>query len=351
MKSKNNKKSTTQRKPFSKLTKDIIRALQREFKVRSDTQGFLAVVQDWVIIIIAGILIQLCLTYAPSWASIFVLPFCWLVQGSRYRGFDNLVHEASHYNLFATKAFNNNVWIHFLYAFWVLKSVPDYRKSHLQHHAHTGDPVLDPDMRQNQAWGLSNINEATRPAKIWRIWIRPYTGYFTWYFLTGTVSDFIRSSTYRLPKILFGLMVVVAAITGLLDLLILNWLVPSLIVTPVLRFYAEAPEHINIFNFESAWGNSRSNIGWIHRWLLHPHNDGYHQVHHAAPFIPFYKLRSAHKFISQYPEVVIELVESHGFVDTIRQITGKSEHYEDETRILEDEPEPTANRATQPVSN
>jgi fatty acid desaturase len=91
----------------------------------------------------------------------------------------------------------------------------------------------------------------------------------------------------------------IATVSGLgpLDALAcwaLYWCVPFFLVLPILRFIAEAEEHVYA-GATTIGAATVSNLGWLHRWMFHPHGDGYHALHHLRPAIPHHRLAIAHR--------------------------------------------------------
>ena len=58
--------------------------------------------------------------------------------------------------------------------------------------------------------------------------------------------------------------------------------------------------------------------------LVHPHNDGYHAVHHLHAQVPFHQLPQAHKALMGENEAFrTKNVVSTGFAQTFRQMASK----------------------------
>ncbi len=89
----------------------------------------LALLADWTLIAAALILVHL----SPI---IFILPAL-IIIGSRQRALSNLVHDASHGNLFSSEKVNDSI-ADLLAAFPTFDTVEAYRKSHLGHHRYLG---------------------------------------------------------------------------------------------------------------------------------------------------------------------------------------------------------------------
>jgi len=85
------------------------------------------------------------------------------------------------------------------------------------------------------------------------------------------------------------------------------FLIPMVLILTVIRFITETAEHdytdrdrdggSQVVTATSELESTNSNIGRIHRWFLHPFNDGWHAVHHLRPNIPFWNLKKIHRLM------------------------------------------------------
>lgn len=185
-----------------------------------------------------------------------------LLIASRMRGFECLVHEASHYNLFATPG-AHYTW-QWLYAFPFFRVLEDYRRGHLIHHQHLGDVTRDPDLVRIVALGLDRAPDAP----LYYLFFLPLSGYIHWEYITTTFADYWTISPGYPGKALFWVTVLAGAIihTPTARLLALYYVVPFFLILPVLRYWAEAAEHVGL-NLTGKFGHSRSNLGFFHQWF------------------------------------------------------------------------------------
>lgn len=252
----------------------------------------------------------------PSWlaGSIYFLSI--LIIASRLRGFENLVHEASHCNLFSNPQLHDR--LEFLYAFPVFRLLQSYRRSHMVHHKHLGDPNTDPDAIRIQELGLNNL--PSRP--MWYLFGVPMTGFLTYEYCTTTLLEFWTTPDHRLAKAVYWTSIILALqYTQSFHLFAYYYIIPLLVVLPITRYWAEASEHVGL-DMRGTFGNSRSNIGFLHRWYLHPHNDGYHAVHHLQSRVPFHMLPRAHDTLTTgSPEFKKKTVVSRGVWETFEQMS------------------------------
>jgi fatty acid desaturase len=58
-----------------------------------------------------------------------------------------------------------------------------------------------------------------------------------------------------------------------------EWLVAFPVALPLVRFVAESSEHV-YEGTSTVFDATITNLGFLQRFMFHPHNDGYHTVHH-----------------------------------------------------------------------
>lgn len=295
-------------------------AIARKYHARSSLKALVAIASNYLISASCIVIVQWAsgrprMSAAGSKA-LYILST--VIIASRMRALENLVHEASHNNLFPSAHLHRR--LQFLYAFPVFRVLEDYRRSHVIHHKHIGDPQRDPDIVRLYNLGLDRIPE--RP--VWYLLGFPMTGYLTYEYLITTFREFWESPSSRLSKSMFWVVVMLAVgCTGALHQFAYYYIIPFLVVLPVLRYCAEASEHLGL-DLTGDFGSSRTNIGFLHTWCLNPHNDGYHAVHHLCSRVPFYLLPEAHQHLMNASnEFAKESTISHGMLETFKQIATK----------------------------
>ena len=241
-----------------------------------------------------------------------------LIIASRMRAMENLVHEASHSNLFSSAPLHQRS--QFLYAFPVFRVLEDYRRSHMVHHKHLGNPQKDPDILRLHALGLDHLPE--RP--VGYLLGMPMTGYLTYEYLMTTFREFWGSPSCRWSKSVFWFAVLLVVWwTDTFRIFAYYYLIPFFAVLPVTRYWAECAEHLGL-DLREQFGSSRTNIGILHMWLINPLNDGYHAAHHVCGQIPFHLLPEAHDHLMKAStEYAKKTTISRGMVETFVQIATK----------------------------
>lgn len=301
--------------------KDIIKTeLITLFAKKNTALAIKAIVMNWLILIaLITVNIYFVNVINTTWSLLLYVLTSFLTACS-LRGLDNLTHEASHYNIFQSPKLHFT--LQFLYAFPVLKTVEDYRNGHFKHHKnYRSNKKDDPDTRQNERWGVEHIEQNSSLKMVtWFYIIRVILLYYVVDNILYNVIPHILSKKSICPRlILWGLIVIFVTITGTWLSFLVAYVIPLLFWLPYIRFVTESSKHSNV-NLQSKFANSRNNIGWIHQYILHPHNDGFHQLHHYAASIPFYNLKKAYKYLTVDLKVKEQLIVSKGIFQTIKQI-------------------------------
>lgn len=212
---------------------------------------------------------------------------------------ETLTHEAAHGNLFRTKRLNQlSELVCCLPFFFTLK---DYKREHSEHHR-----LLNTDReRLHQDYSDHGLLKSDRNM-VWLWFFKPVLGYGAYSYIRSVITLATYQSFLKI-FLFWSVLLMAASWGGWLDLLFLYWIIPMLWCFASFFYWSEIEDHYNTVS------GTRTNIGWVN-WLTH--NNGYHDVHHRYPYIPWYLLKKAHhRFCADSPDI------SRGFFDTFRQIT------------------------------
>jgi fatty acid desaturase len=201
-------------------------------------------------------------------------------------------------------------------------SVEGYKRHHLIHHYKFGSKE-DPTLLYYKDVKITDLAGSSMRYFLWIVLIKPSIGFSAWWVLRYTYTLFLMAPFTILPIALFwiSLLIVITAI-GALKLFILYYLVPLLLVYPILIHLSEVSDHAGLYQYsKKRLMNTRSNLGSVlQQFFIHPHHDGYHLIHHLRPGIPAHLLRNAHEDclkVSGYRDTAIQ---SQGLWNTIQQI-------------------------------
>ena len=274
-----------------------VRALQQP----STSTSLRVLAGDWALILIAAVASWHTFTAGglTMW-SVAVYLLAVFVIGSRQKGLENLMHEGTHLNLSASPAWND--WI----ALWLVGRwmTPGWtpaleRPGHIgSHHENFGVPGRDFEFFDYQALGLGSLPTESLIAGAWLL---AYTFLrTTWWRIHGVVHSFDRRGW-----LLLSVAGIVLGLTGLLLPLLLYWFVPYLLVYMPMRFLSEVSEHMAL-GHGSEFKTTRNKLGWFQEYVMHPHGDGYHLVHHLYTRIPHHNLARAHRLLLADPVYRLE---------------------------------------------
>ncbi len=216
--------------------------------------------------------------------------------GTRLRGFNNIVHECSHFTF--TQRREDNVLFGSICASLVLGSFRDYRDEHMTHHAHCGDYDKDLDLQ-----GIRNfrLEDPLTPRTILRHALTPLLGLHLRYYVNVSLSA-RDGEAYRALKIGLIAAAIVFLVLDPLAALLLVW-VPFVWVYSALNFWTDCVDHGGLVGSADDLESSRNLL--MPKQLsviLFPRNDCYHLIHHLFPQVPSRHLGACHKQLLTHPD-------------------------------------------------
>lgn len=219
------------------------------------------------------------------------------IIGARQRAMSNLIHDASHFNLIARRAWNDRL-TNWLAAFPMLETVGAYRKSHVKHHSGLGILGIDPDLDSHRRYGYDDHTPPTA---------RPLLTFFKLAFNRESWRDSARGSLFDLRpqerRAVFAWWIAVVVALSLISLAFAGqvmalWWISRFTSYHFIRLFAEFLDHTGL-QPGTVLGFTRTvpEGAWPIRSIVHPHADNYHLIHHLLPQIPHYRLEEAHRIL------------------------------------------------------
>lgn len=265
--------------------------------IGSDWRGWAALARDWG----AVVLIAWASERIGGWPA--YIAACWAIGAFQFAIGESLIHEASHWHLFRTRSWNDR--FEALYALPFFMTLAQFREEHLAHHRDVG--TAQDNLLADYRWiGLLEKD----PDMFWNWFVKPVTGFAGVFYLTKLSlrpwRDGAKLAAY------WGAVAAAAWATGGLRLVALYWLVPMFWCHASYLYWSEVQDH-----FRTKSG-TRTVTGALANWLFH--NNGYHAVHHALAYVPFYRLREAHEAWTAGAGAPALSDLSSGFLDTYRQL-------------------------------
>jgi fatty acid desaturase len=233
--------------------------------------------------------------YGVTPLSVLIYLVAVLVIGSRQKGLENLMHEGTHMNLCPDRRMNDIIAV-LLGGFWLAPQWRPERERPMHvagHHNHFGDKAYDSEFFGYRDLGLGRLPTGFAWESLHIIGLAFLRT--TWWRMHATLQTFrgIRGA------IILGLAVGLYWVGALVPL-VMYWFVPFLLVYMPMRFLAEVSEHMGLGQ-STEFETTRNKLGWFQEYVMHPHGDGYHVVHHMYPRIPHQNLAKAHRLLMNDP--------------------------------------------------
>ena len=266
----------------------------QDFIEKSNLRGMLAIYSDIIALVV---LIAIGIS-CDHW--LVTLLLIWPIGLYQFAIGEVLAHEASHYQLFRSRRWNDwTEWIHSIPFFYGIR---EYREEHRKHHTLFGsqeDHIVG-DYRRRGLFRLP-------PKLIW-IWFgKPLLGIAGVVYTKSVLFDLLSLRSALRIGALWIAILLVCTFTGTLHWLLWYWILPLFWSFSSLLWWSEIRDH-----FATRTG-TRTDISWMNFFT---HDNGYHYVHHKFPSIPWYRVREAHESLFAGENLDV----SHGFFDSFQQM-------------------------------
>ena len=267
----------------------------REFVERSNWKGIRALAQDILLLVILIFIGIFC-------DSVFInLLLLWPIGLIQFCMGESLAHEASHYSLFKNRKWND--WGEWVYSIPFLFTIDAYRTEHLKHHTRFGKPSEDHLVSDYECRGLFKVP----PRLIWIWFAKPLLGFAGFAYIKSTFFELMSTRSAVKLIAFWGPLVTLCVVGGGLSLLVWYWILPLFWTYSSFLWWSEIRDHFNTRN------GTRSDLSWMN---VLTHNNGYHDVHHRYPSIPWYRLPEAHEELCSEEDLDV----CYGFFDAFKQL-------------------------------
>ena len=209
--------------------------------------------------------------------------------GTRLRGFNNIVHECSHFSF--TRHRDDNVLFGSICSSLILGCFQNYRDLHMTHHMHLGDYDQDLDFQGIRDFRLE---DPLTPRTVLRHALTPVLGLHLRHVPKVNLSARDGMQYLALKIGLIAAAIVFLALDPLAALLLV-WL-PFFWVYSAINYWTECIDHAGLVEAGDELESSRNFIVPKQlRVILFPRNDCFHLVHHLFPKVPARHLEACHE--------------------------------------------------------
>lgn len=256
-----------------------------------------AMLLNWLVIL--GI-IYLCIQFPSPWLYIITV----IIVGARMHALAILMHDATHFRFLKNRKWNDMI-TNYVTMYHIFTSIEKYRRNHLAHHQKLNTDG-DPD------WVAKLGNRAFTFPKTKTEFLLTLGSYVILYqgimdafwFLKRFGGNAKKDSSKPEPilaKILFYILLF-GAITflGIWKYYLLFWIVPYFSTFFMFQYIRSVAEHFGGLTYDNLLTSTRTvKTPWLERFIIAPHNVGYHLEHHLYPGVPFYNLPKLHELLME----------------------------------------------------
>lgn len=258
-----------------------------------------AMVFDWLIILGT-------IYFTTLYFHVFSYLLAVIIIGARMHAIAVLMHDATHYRFLKNRKWNDLI-TNYTTMYPLFLTIEDYRRNHLAHHQNLNtdeDPdwvsklgrreFTFPKSKQEFLFTLSTYLVLYQGVKD-AIWFVQRFG-----MLKGN-KDNAAQKPSKLPKLLFYVLLIVGlSWFGLWATFLLFWVVPYFSTFLMFQYIRSVSEHFGEMENEHLLNASRTvKTNFLEKFLIAPHNVGYHIEHHLYPAVPFYNLPKLHDLLME----------------------------------------------------
>jgi fatty acid desaturase len=261
-----------------------------------------AIAENWIVIA--------CCIAALAFSPWYFQPLLLLLIAARQHALLVLMHDASHFLICRSKAYNDLISDLFC-AFPFGLATRSYRANHISHHEHLNTSE-DPDLVRTvgpeghpEEWLFPMPHR-----RLFRFFVQDLFGR-SFLQVISTLRELRRTGRaskqsrceYPRPALVVGAYAAVAASLLYAShkpwLILYGWAVPMFVVLPLMLRLRALAEHFALPRRHVLNGTRTVRPPWWERILIAPHNVSMHLEHHLFPYVPWFRLPELHNRLMQ----------------------------------------------------
>ncbi len=251
-----------------------------------------------------------------------------LVIGARQHALAILMHDATHFRFLKNRKMNDAI-TNFFTMYPLFTSIEKYRHNHLAHHNHLNTDH-DPDWVAKLTKREFEFPK-TKQAFMWTLvtYMTLYQGFLdaAWFFKRfgpGKKKKGQGDENKPLKTVFFIVLIAGLTLVGGWKYYLLFWVIPYLTSFFMFQYIRSVAEHYGELSYDNLLTSTRTvKTNWIERFLIAPHNVGYHLEHHLYPGVPFYHLPKLHQTLMTDDFYNKEAHVTQGYMSGLMEELGK----------------------------
>ncbi len=276
---------------LSMLAKQIRKKFTRQFISFSKRGNFYSgvvfsvyILQFIGLITLGAYLLGIDIDYKPLYLAIIIF-----LIATRFRVFNNIIHECMHYSFCKTR--NYNILYGKIAASLIFTSYYDYKAEHTSHHQNLGHREKDLDFHGRQKFGFED--QLSTKVVLKHIFTPIFGLHFPQYFSFN--MTFKDGFNFGILKLLYFVPIIALAYFNIYAVLLFV-ILPFIWIFPAVNYWTDCVDHAGrIAEGDDLYKSRNYIMSKAVRWMFFPRNDCFHLIHHLFPSIPVYHMEAAHK--------------------------------------------------------
>jgi fatty acid desaturase len=247
-------------------------------------------------ILLNYVIIFISLALCIVWDNLYVHFASIIIFGNRQRALGNILHDGGHGSLSKSRKVNDII-CKLLVAPALFNEISYYRRNHLLHHANLGSAEADPDYIHDNKCSYQSIR--------WPLILSKYI------FNIKSISESLFGHLFKIPlsEILYILswwslvLLIIYCIIGYKVLAFISiWILAKLTSFHIITTIREVADHVGLHPGGILSFTRNITGSYLLSKLIHPHNNGYHLLHHLYPNLSYRNLLKAHNLLMYIDE-------------------------------------------------